>query len=96
MSYTYQSPFGGEYQIDIIKSTYSNGNIKIQMIDKSDGMSYATASVTVPGLKKDEVGIKDYSENEGVLDFLVKNNIVHPPHRHERSGFVIIPVCRLK
>jgi hypothetical protein len=66
------------------------------MIDAEDGMPYTTASVSIPDLTKEEVGIKNYSENEGVLTFLLENNIVEPPHRFVQSGFVTIPVCKLK
>ena len=96
MLYTYQTPYGDSLQINIVKSKYGNGHNKIQMMDTEDGMPYATASVSIPDLTEDEVGVKDYSENEGVLAFLLENNIVEPPHRTVSSGFVNIPVCRLK
>jgi hypothetical protein len=51
--------------------------------------------VNVPGLSKEEVGVKDYSENEGMLDFLIGNGIVEKPHRYENSGFVKIPICKI-
>ena len=96
MSYTYQTPYGDSLQINIVKSKYGNGHNKIQMMDAEDGIPYATASVSVPDLTEEEVGVKDYSENEGVLAFLLENNIVEPPHRFVQSGFVTIPVCKLK
>lgn len=96
MTYDYKSPYGGTYKVSIVTSRYANNHNKIQMIDTEDGMPYATASVSIPGLTEDEVGIKNYSENEGILDFLVENNIVHQPHRFVESGFVIIPVCKMK
>ena len=35
--------------------------------------------------------VKDYSENEGMIDFLVKNKIAKPTGREFPSGFVTIP-----
>ena len=46
-------------------------------------------------LKTGEVAIKDWSENEGILDFLVQNKIVKEPHRFVESGYVKIPICEL-
>ena len=96
MTYNYNTPYGTTVPISLQIGKYANGHNKIQMIDPSDGFPYATASVSIPDLTEDEVGVKDYSENEGVLAFLLENNIVEPPHRFVQSGFVTIPVCRLK
>jgi hypothetical protein len=75
-----------QYEVD--------GSLSIQLIDE-DGCPYLTASVHVPGLGQDEVAIKDYSENEGILDVLVQAGIVSKPHRQVSSGYVNIPVCKM-
>ena len=67
-----------------------------QLIDAEDGSPFATATLWVEGLASDEVAIKNYSENLGMLTFLVTNKIVEQPHRQINNGFVNIPVCRLK
>lgn len=56
---------------------------------------YMTASINVEGTDPDEIGIKDYSENEGLLAVLIHNKIVSQPIRKVRSGFVEIPICKL-
>ena len=68
---------------------------RIQIVDE-DGCPYATCTAVVDGLAPDEWAIKDWSENAGMLDVLIENGIVYPPHRYIRSGFVIVPICRLK
>jgi hypothetical protein len=96
---TYKSPFGGEYQVALSRSTYKQGNrTALQLFDVEDGMPFATCTVNLPEepMEENEVAIKNHSENTGILDFLVENSIVDPPHRYVNSGFVTFPVCRLK
>ena len=40
-----------------------------------------------------EFVIKDYSENEGMMEWLVANNLMEPPHGLYPSGWVAMPVC---
>jgi hypothetical protein len=97
MNYQFQSLYGGSrYTLQIRYGTYQEGNTSMQLIDCADGCPFATATVNLSGLTKDEVAIKNYSENEGVLNFLLENEIIELPHRFVQSGFVNIPVCRLK
>jgi len=76
---------------------YANNRPSITLIDTEDGIPYATASTNLPDvlLLDNEVLIKDYSENIGMLNFLVKNNIVFETGKYVTSGFVEIPVCVL-
>ena len=53
------------------------------------------ANSWLPGLEPDELAIKNYMENEGMLAFLIKHEIVFPPHRTIQSGHVIFPIVRL-
>ena len=76
---------------------YANGQNGILLNYASNGGSYAVASVALDEpLRPDEVAIKNYSENEGILQSLLKARIVAPPHRFVSSGFVQIPICKLK
>jgi hypothetical protein len=88
---------GNDYNVTVKLGKYSNGRVAIHLDDVNDGYPYATASVNVDHvlLADDEVLIKDYSENEGMLDFLVKNNIVTPTPNGVQSGFVWLPVVIL-
>lgn len=86
---------------------YGNGRTAIRLMNaetlNDDGFDYppntmpiATATVNIPDypdLKDDEVIIKDYSENEGMLNALVNAGIVSKPFA--RAGFILAPVCRL-
>ncbi len=87
--------YGKEYEVTVKLSKYSNDRIAIQLDDAEDGMPYATATVNMPNvlLEYDEVLVKDYSENEGMLEFLIKNNIVTPTMQGVHAGHVWLPVA---
>jgi hypothetical protein len=94
----FKSPYSEEpVTLYLSKRTYpQSGNVRLDLIDAADHCPYMTCTVYLKGLAKDEVAIKNYSENEGVLSLLVKEGVVLAPHRYELSGYVKIPVCKLK
>jgi hypothetical protein len=59
---------------------------------------YATASTSIKGAKQapDEIFIKTWFDNEGLLEQLIAQNIVAAPHRFIPAGFDLASVCRLK
>ena len=82
-----------------VKAFYGNGRIAIQLIDAEDGEPIATATINIPDedIKDDEVIIKDYSENDGMLNALLEADIIEPAHRVTSSGFIsVIPICKFK
>ena len=75
---------------------YLNGQHCIKLFDSMNKIPYAVATVAIElELKKDEVAIKDYSENEGILRSLIMAGIIHEPHKFYSSGFVQIPISKL-
>lgn len=79
-------------------STYIfGGRTAIQLFDDETGelVCTATANVLDEPLGHNEVLIKNYSENEGVLGALVRAGVVEDTGRRVASGFVTLPVCRL-
>lgn len=95
MIYDFVTPYGKRLKVSISRNKYAKGGIALEMIDESDGTRHAVCTVWIPGLREDEVAVKDYSENAGVLDFLVKNLFVEKPHRTEQSGFVTLHICKI-
>ena len=78
-------------------SKYGNGQNAILLDYASNGQSYKVASVAIDQpLQSDEVAIKNYSENEGILETLLESGIIATPHRFISSGFVQIPICKMK
>ena len=59
-----------------------------------DGSPMATASVNVP-LADDEVIIKDWFENNGVLQAMIDAGIVEDTERVVLCGYELGNVCRL-
>jgi len=91
------------WKCHIVKSEYKNGGTALllkaaqaypeQDIHEDDDI--AVASVWLPAIKEGEVAIKDYSENEGMLQCLRDAGVVSEPVCWEHSGFVDIPICKL-
>lgn len=75
----------------------NNGRTAITLIDTEDNGPVATCTINLDDvqLTDDEVIIKDYSENEGMLDCLIAAGIVSDPIRYVDSGFIKAPVCKL-
>ena len=70
---------------------YYNGRKAIKLVDAGTGEPIATATVNMPDqiLKENWVFIKDYSENEGMTDALIKHGIIKPDEvSGASSGFV--------
>lgn len=76
---------------------YDNDRIAIQLLDAEDNSPIATASINLPEVKleKDEVIIKDYSENEGILQVLLDAGILEKTGKSVNVGFVNVKICKL-
>ena len=87
--------FQGE-ELTVELGHYITGGISIQLTD-SDGMPYVTATKNLLSndLKDDEVHIKNYFENDGILEALIIAGIIADTGRCTRSGFVILPICKV-
>lgn len=88
-----------EWDCVVEKHRYANGRTAIRLIDEHDETSsIAMATVNLPDepMAADEVAIKDYSENEGMLAALTEAGVVEPSHRVCVSGYVTVPVCRVR
>lgn len=83
--------FTGNLQIEKYEV---DGSIAITFNHPTKGR-FRVPSVWIPGLAPDEVAIKNYSENEGILSQLIEMGIVLKPHRFQKSGWIDIPVCKL-
>jgi len=93
------------YDCELVKQSYSNGRTALELVaweddhdrDLFEGEPIATCTVNILEieLEENEVLIKDYSENEGMLQSLLDAGIVKTTGKVMSSGFVTIPVCVL-
>lgn len=78
---------------------YRNGQTVITLEDDEGwyAATYATASVALPTPHPEGcVWVKDYSENEGMVDALVAGGVIAPePVMTVRSGYVQVSAYRL-
>lgn len=89
-----------QWECTLQTGMYQGGNLAIKLIGVDlpiyDNL-VAVATTNLPGLSLHEVAIKDWSENEGMYETLLKAEIIQPAHRFMQSGWIKkIPVCYLK
>lgn len=84
-------------KLNIEFGQYHNRNFAIRLVERDTGEPYMTATVNMVDeeLEDDEVIIKDYSENVGILYELITSGYVERPHRYVGVGKVRCGVCRL-
>jgi len=99
MSKQYTLSLGeSEYQVTLEFGKYRASNrTSITVVDAEDGEDLLVATVNLPDepLLENYTIIKDYSENEGVLSFLVENGIVSAPVRNISTGFTHCQVVKV-
>ena len=76
---------------------YVNGRPAIMLSDIEDGSPVAKATINIPEIELDnnEVIIKDYSENEGVLDVLLNAGIIEDTGTSVVLNNGIVPICKI-
>ena len=96
------------WDCEVIPARYRNGIIALKLVEWEDGYPVPIAVATV-NLEdyEDEIldaisvtgnnytFIKDYSENEGMLDALVKAGIVSEPLGFYHTGYVTCPLVEV-
>ena len=99
-------------RICIIKiGSYANNRTALQLVDAENGEPITTATVNIVAVSDDEFNkiastvicekdqllfIKDWSENEGILQALVDQNIITDTGTFIPTGFVRANVCILQ
>lgn len=78
---------------------YQNGSPAITLVDAEDGSPVAKATVNIPQytsmLGDNQMFIKNYSENEGMLKTLVDAGVVIDTGNIIHFGHVTIPIVTL-
>lgn len=85
--------------LSVVKSTYlNNGRIALELVDAETGEPMAKATMNIPEAKlaADEVLIKDYSENAGMVKTLIEGGVIEPtPLQSFNTGFVVVDSYKL-
>ena len=95
---THRSPYSHSTERLVAQfGKYRNGQTAIRLYSVEDGLPYCTATVAVEGanIAHDEVVIKNYSENSGILESMIAAGIIAKPHSEIKINFVTAQVCKL-
>ena len=95
-TYTYSTAYD-HYRVYLKKAAYANTRVALLLMSTEDGSQVACATVNIPehDLQPGEIIVKTWSENESMLDFLIRNHIVEDTGREIPTGFVRARVCKL-
>ena len=78
------------------RAEYAKGGTAIRLIEEETYEPVATCTLWVEGLAEDEIAIKNYTENEGMLECLFQSDVIEWPHRFVMSGLAVVPITKLK
>jgi hypothetical protein len=99
MTFTYKSAFETYRDCFFVKQQYTNKNLCLEIygVDEEDDFvkCLTTVTVNIGRLKVNQIAVKNYSENEGLLMFLQTLGLVGEPIRFEQSVFTTVPICEL-
>ena len=86
-------------ELEVERGMYANGQLGIVLY--YEGEPYMTATVAVDPAdasylidESEDVVIKNYSENEGILEALVEGGIIEKPHATIKINFVTLYVAK--
>lgn len=90
------------YNCSVIKKKYSNGQIRLQLYDTSDGFPFMTPTCQIDSyqLSKEQIKegytfIKDYAENHGILKILIENKIVEDTGKSYPSVYEYVTLVKI-
>ena len=91
------------YRVVALGRRYANGRKAIQLLGADPSSNFhgevvAVATVNIEGAPLDQRGevlIKDWNENEGMLESLVAAGLIFWPHSVARTGRVLADRCKL-
>ena len=94
-SVPFQSPFGARELTVTVCSYAQNKRLAVSLLRKEEGLwkPYAFLTVNLPKepLQENEAFIKDFDENMGLLDFVLKNQLGTLCPERGRSGRYTYP-----
>ena len=85
------------FNCTLLKGEYQEGGTALQLVDAQDDDPVATATLFLPEvhLEKDEIIIKSYSENEGMMEALMIQGVIGGPIESIPIGMVVVTKHKL-
>jgi len=74
---------------------YQNNQPALVIYHEDDVLLKASVNMPELSLPPGYIFIKNWSENEGILEALIENQVIEPPKCYIPSGFVNVYVCKL-
>lgn len=90
----YVTPYG-TYNVWIDEHRYANGRVALILMSEEGQVACATVNLPEHDIQANEIIVKTWNENEGMLEFLSRNQIAVPTGREISTGFVKARVCKL-
>ena len=86
-----------QWECSLAFGEYQNGRTILFLNDNATLEDVLCASVNLPdeAIGSNEIAIKNYSENEGVLDVLIEYKVVSKPKRYVNLTHASVPICEL-
>lgn len=83
--------------VEVVKIVYSNGRTGLILFERDSPQQIANLTINVDGVKieEDTVIVKNYSENVGLYEWMVENNIVSLFKKKVPVGYSYGLVCKL-
>lgn len=81
---------------EIKKSKYStNGNLALMLFDKETGQKVSNVTInTLQRMDEDVAAVKDYSENEGMLEAITEAGLIKNDLGSIQVGFTMCNIVR--
>ena len=93
--FTFKTTYGEYPNCEFVTARYTNGNLALQIVSRDEG-PICTCTVNPGGVvAHDAIAVKDYSENEGMVETLTDMGIIGEELYRIPSGWVEIPVHKL-
>lgn len=83
-----------QYKAVVVRSKYmNNDNLALMLIDEKDGSPITKITVNTEDKLPEGFGyVKNYSENEGIMEVLQEEGLVKEVFGYKRMGWVTVPL----
>ena len=83
-----------QYKAVVVRSKYmNNDNLALMLIDEKDGSPITTITVNTEDKLPEGFGyVKNYSENEGIMEVLQEEGLIKEVFGYKQMGWVTVPL----